>query len=335
MQFPVWSTMPQGDVELIENEVRWGILGCGDVTEVKSGPALQKAGRSTVAAVMRRDGEKAKDYAARHGIGKWYDDAGSLIADPEVNAIYIATPPSSHAQLAARAFGFGKPVFVEKPMALDLAECDLMIDAAQKANQSLIVAFYRRALPRFEKFRALVEEGTIGTPRVTQITQLSPRSAHPDVAWRLDPAEGGGGMFFDMQSHTIDWLQFVFGPATEVKGLTARQAGDYLAEDFVGFTGLFGDIAVTGTAAYTVAETLEDVTIYGEKGSLSMSFFAHSPIILKLGDKTEQITVPDPAHMHQPFVERVVAHLIDGAPNPCSGEEARRVNWVLSEIYGK
>lgn len=319
---------------MITDEVRWGILGCGDVTEVKSGPALQQVDRSSVVAVMRRNGAKAKDYASRHGVANWYDNATALIIDPRVNAIYIATPPSSHAELTALAFEHNRPVFVEKPMARDVAECDTMIAAANKSGQSLIVAYYRRALPRFEKLRALIEDGAIGTPRVVQITQLSPSSSNPAEAWKIDPSVGGGGMFFDSQPHTLDWLQYVFGEAQNIKGLTLRQAGDYPAEDFVAFTGVFGDVAVTGTSAFAVGETREDVTIYGERGSLSMSFFSHTPITLKRDGTSERIEVDDPAHMHQPFIERVVAHLLDGASNPCSGEDARHTNRVLEEIYG-
>lgn len=319
---------------MIADEVRWGILGCGDVTEVKSGPALQQVNRSSVVAVMRRDGDKAKDYAARHGVANWYDSATALIIDPRVNAIYIATPPSSHAELAALAFEHNRPVFVEKPMARDVAECTEMIESAKKSGQSLMVAYYRRALPRFEKLRTLIADGAIGTPRVVQITQFSPRPSSPNVSWRTNPAIGGGGMFFDMQSHTLDWLQYVFGEARNVNGLTMRQTEDYPAEDFVAFTGVFGGVAVTGTCAFTVDETREDVTIYGEEGSLSMSFFSHSPIVLKKGGSSENITLADPAHMHQPMVERIVAHLLDGAPNPCSGEDARRTNQVLAQIYG-
>lgn len=317
------------------DEVRWGILGCGDVTEVKSGPALRKAGRSSVVAVMRRDADKAKDYAARHGVARWYGDADRLIADPQVDAIYVATPPSSHEDLTIRALAAGKPVLVEKPMAMSVAECDRMIGAARAADRSLMVAFYRRALPRFEKLRQLIIDGFIGMPRVAAITHLAPRATRPDVAWKVDPATGGGGMFFDMQGHTIDWLQSVFGPASRVVGLTARQAGDYPAEDFVGFTGLFGPVAVSGLCAYTVAETREDLTVHGETGSLTTSVFAPTPITRKGEDGIETFDIADPPHVHQPLVERIVAHLLDGAPNPCSGEEARQTSRVLGEIYGE
>src|SRR5882757_10269989 len=103
--------------------IRWGIIGCGDVTEVKSGPALQRATGSALVAVMRRDRAKAEDYARRHGVARAYDDAAALIADPDVDAVYVATPPSSHAAYTLAAARAGKPVYVEKPMALSHAEC--------------------------------------------------------------------------------------------------------------------------------------------------------------------------------------------------------------------
>src|SRR5436309_7352124 len=114
--------------------VRWGIIGCGDVCEVKSGPGFQKASGSALVAVMRRDGEKARDFAARHGVPKWYDDAQQLIADAEVDAVYVATPPDSHEQCAVAALRAGKPVLVEKPMARKFAECQRMVGAAQEAS---------------------------------------------------------------------------------------------------------------------------------------------------------------------------------------------------------
>lgn len=315
------------------SEIRWGILGCGDVTEVKSGPALQNVDRSSVVAVMRRNGPKAQDYAKRHNIARWYDDAQALIDDKDVNAIYIATPPESHMPLTLQALASGKPVFVEKPMARNLVECDLMIEAADAANQSLIVAFYRRALPRFEKMRQIIQDGSIGTPRLARITQFSERENRPNDDWRVDPETAGGGLFFDTQAHTIDWLNHTFGAPHNIKGLTLKQAGDYTAEDFVAYTGQFGDIAVTGTSAFAVGETREDVTVYGDIGSVSMSFFSHTPVALKTGNKVENFDVADPAHMHQPFVETIVAHLLDGAVNPCSGRDARHVNAVFAEIY--
>ena len=128
--------------------IRWGIIGCGDVTEVKSGPAFAKADGSALVAVMRRTAELAEDYARRHGVPRWYADAEALVRDPEVDAVYVATPPSSHREYVLLAARHDKPVYVEKPMAMNHRECLDMVAACRDAGVPLFVAYYRRALPR-------------------------------------------------------------------------------------------------------------------------------------------------------------------------------------------
>jgi predicted dehydrogenase len=213
--------------------VRWGIIGCGDVTEVKSGPGFQKARGSALVAVMRRDKAKAEDYARRHGVQRWYTDAGALVRDPEVDAVYVATPPSTHCDYPCcrRA---GKPVYVEKPMALDHVECRTMMDACAAAGVPLFIAYYRRAMPRFARIKALLEAGAIGTVRVAAVSVYRaftpPAGALP---WRIDPAISGGGLFVDLASHQLDLLDYFLGPITDVAGAAANQAGLYDAEDVV------------------------------------------------------------------------------------------------------
>ena len=135
--------------------IKWGIIGCGNVTEVKSGPAFQKAPNSALVAVMRRDAALAEDYAKRHNVPKWYSNAEDLINDPEVDAIYIATPPSSHKEYTILCAKARKPVYVEKPMALTFEECNEMINTCKEHNVPLFVAYYRRALPRFLKIKEI------------------------------------------------------------------------------------------------------------------------------------------------------------------------------------
>ena len=154
--------------------IRWGVIGCGDVTEVKSGPALQQAEHSALVAVMRRNGALARDYARRHGVPRWYDDASALIADAEVDAIYVATPPSSHLEYALLAARAGKPVYVEKPMAMTFAECRAMIDGCRAAGVPLFVAYYRRALARFLEVKRLIDSGAIGEVRFVTLTFSQP-----------------------------------------------------------------------------------------------------------------------------------------------------------------
>src|SRR5579872_5760792 len=181
-------------------KINWGMIGCGDVTEIKSGPAFNKVSNSALVAVMRRDGAKAADYARRHGVPRWYDDAAKLIHDPEVNAIYVATPPSSHEEYAIAALQAGKPVYVEKPMAESYAAACRMAEVVEGRGQGdgvkLVVAHYRREQPRFLKIKQLIGEKAIGEPLIARLELVKPRLtgeelADPKIAWRVNPAIAG------------------------------------------------------------------------------------------------------------------------------------------------
>ena len=192
--------------------IRWGMIGCGDVTEVKSGPGFQKASHSSLVAVMRRRGELARDYAERHRVPRWYDNAVALINDREVDAVYIATPPSSHKQYALMCAEAGKPVYVEKPMAVNFEECQDMIRAFEVAHIPLFVAYYRRALQRFLKIKDLVDSGAIGEVRFVNVTLYQPLGPEEisgaSLPWRVIPGLAGGGRFVEIASHTLDFLDY-------------------------------------------------------------------------------------------------------------------------------
>jgi len=281
---------------------------------------------------MRRDAAKAEDYASRHGIARAYSDADELINDAEVNAVYVATPPDSHADLSIRALKAGKPVLVEKPMALTQAECEAMIAAANDHKVSLTVAYYRRALPRFEKLRNIVQSGDIGEPRCVSVRHFRRAEHLPRQSWKLDPAVGGGGLFVDMQSHVLNWLEYVFGPAISIAGTVRQQSGEHAAEDLVSYSIGFESVVANGLCAYSTDQAIESVTIHGSKASVTTSFFKRSPIILSQNGVRSVHDVRDPAHVHQPFVERVIAHLLDGAENPCSPEAALRTTAVIEQL---
>jgi len=262
--------------------IRWGIIGCGDVTEVKSGPAFQKADHSELVAVMRRNGDLARDYAERHGVPRWYDQAEDLIRDPCVDAIYIATPPAFHKPYALQAAAAGKPVYVEKPMALNGPECDDMIEACQVAHVPLFVAYYRRALPRFLKIKELLDSGAIGEVRLVTTLYLRPALSgaqrDPQLNWRIDPKLAGGGLLLDVGSHTLDILDFLLGPVRSVQGQASSLGHLYPAEDTV--TGLFTyESGVHGVASWCfAAATAEDrIEISGSQGKLSFATFGDGP----------------------------------------------------------
>lgn len=319
--------------------IRWGMIGCGDVTEVKSGPGFQKADHSTLVAVMRRNGMLARDYAERHGVSRWYDDASKLINDPEVDAVYVATPPSSHKQYTLMAAAAGKPVYVEKPMALNFAECEEMIAACKTAGVPLFVAYYRRALPRFLKIKELVDSEAIGRVRFVSIALYQPASdlnAATPPPWRVVPAISGGGLFVDLASHTLDFLDYLFGPIAAVQGCAANQDGQYEAEDIV--TGLFqfeSGVQGTGVWCFTAAEKSDRVRIVGSNGDISFSTFDDRPIVLKTAAGLSEFSVSNPPHIQQPLIQTVVDELRGVGVCPSNGETAARTSWVMDEMLSR
>lgn len=316
--------------------IRWGIVGCGDVTEVKSGPALQQASGSSLVAVMRRDGAKAEDYARRHGVPRWYDDAAALISDPSVDAVYVATPPSTHARYAIEALRAGKPVYVEKPMAMDAAECEAMLAASEASGAPLFVAYYRRALPRFLKIRDLLAAGAIGVTRRVRVRlhrTLDPR--YTDAAslpWRVRPEIAGGGLFVDLGSHTLDLLDFLFGPITEVAG-EATGSGRYPAEDFVAMTFAFGN-GVQGEGEWNFRSDArrDEVCIEGETGRLRFASFDEQPIVLERADGTQRFDIAHPPHIQAPLIQSIVAELLGQGRSPSTGASAARTTRVIDAV---
>lgn len=320
------------------DKVRWGIIGCGDVTEVKSGPAFQKIKNSELVAVMRRTGELAKDYAERHHVPKWYDDADQLINDPDVNAIYIATPPGSHMEYTLKAARAGKPVYVEKPMARNFAECQEMIAACEKAGVPLYVAYYRRAQPRFLKIKELIINGAIGEVRCVSSTQYridSEAGKNPnELSWRVQPELAGGGLFFDLASHTLDILDFLLGPIKTVQGFASNQAGYYSAEDIVSGTYLFeSGVHGVGNWCFAAFENEDSNEIVGSKGKITFSTFGNEPVTLTTAQGTEEWSFERPQHVHQPLVETIVNNLTSENSNcPSTGWTGARTNWVMEEM---
>ncbi len=320
--------------------VQWGIIGAGDVCEVKSAPAMYKVDRSKVVAVMRRNAAKAADFAKRHNIGKWYDDADQLINDPEVNAVYIATPPSSHQELAEKVAKAGKPVYVEKPMAKTHAECQSMVDTFKKYDLPLYVAYYRRTLPNFLKVKELVDSGAIGDVRMVNIEMIKP--VKPDVIthlednWRVDPDVAGGGYFYDLASHQLDYLDYLLGPIEDAKGYSLNQTNNYSADDITVANFLFPNKVVgNGIWCYTAAQTVskEQTTIIGSKGHIIYGSFENTIVSWETesGEK-ESINFEMPQHIQTPLIQQVVDDLLGTGACVSSGVSAARTNKILEQI---
>jgi 1,5-anhydro-D-fructose reductase (1,5-anhydro-D-mannitol-forming) len=322
--------------------IRWGIIGCGNVTEVKSGPALQKAASSSLVAVMRRNGERARDYAQRHGVPRWYDDADLLIHDPGVDVVYIATTPGSHLEYALKVCAAGKPAYVEKPMARNHAECRQMIAAFQQAGLPLFVAYYRRGLPRFLKVRELIEAGRIGRVTAVSCRYSSPSHQRTDpqnLPWRFVAEQSGGGLFLDLGSHTLDILDFILGPLEDVAGTAVNLAGVYEVEDGVAMQFRTAQGALgTGTWNFASAVREDIIEITGTDGRISLSTFGNEPVRLIVGEGSEEFDLPNPPHIQQPLIQSIVDELHGNGKCPSTGESAARtsavMDAVLSGYYG-
>lgn len=324
------------------NKIRWGIIGCGDVTEVKSGPAFNLIEDSELIAVMRRDATKAEDYAKRHNVPKWYSDADKLINDKDVNAIYIATPPSSHAEYTIKAAEAGKPVFVEKPMAANYSDCVKMVDVCKQNNVPLFVAYYRRELPYFKKIQDLISANEIGDVRLVNIKLFSSikveDSKKENLPWRVTPEISGGGYFYDLASHQFDYLDNLFGSIKFAKGLSGNHAKLYPAEDYVTAVYEFeSGIAGTGSWCFTTApfNNYERTEIIGSKGRIEFSFFSQQSITLENQNGIKHINEEFPKHIQLPLITTVVEDLLNRGKCISTGESASKTNWVMDKILGK
>lgn len=322
--------------------IHWGFIGCGSVTEKKSGPAFSKVEGSDVVAVMRRNGEKAKDYAERHGIRKWYDRASDLINDPEVTAVYVATPPGSHAEYAIASMRAGKPVYVEKPLAASYEECLEIKKVSEETGVPCFVAYYRRTLPYFLRVKQLIDDKKLGDISTVQIRfALPPRDEdlHPEtLPWRVKKDLAGAGYFYDLASHQLDLLSFLLGDITHAEGFTANIAGLYDVEDAL--CGIFRfRSGVLGSGSWTFSapqNTRTDVIDFvGTKGKLSCSTFAFTPIVLETSEGTQEYTEENPENIQFYLIQSIVNYLNGNGGMPVSTcVSATVANWAMDKILG-
>ena len=323
-------------------EIKWGFIGCGEVTEKKSGPAFSLIEGSSVVAVMSRSADKARSYAQRHGIKHWYTDPQALLDDPEVNAIYIATPPSTHATFAIMAMKAGKPVYVEKPMAANYEDCCRINRISQTTGMPCFVAYYRRYLDYFNRVKQLVSGGEIGNVVNVQIRfAVPPRDLDynsRNLPWRVQADIAGGGYFYDLAPHQIDLLQEMFGPIIEAEGYTANRGGLYETEDTVCACFRFANgVPGSGSWCFLSHESAKEdsIQIIGDKGSVSFSVFTYAPISLHTQRGHEFIRVDNPPYVQLPLIKNVVEHLQGTAICTCDCVSATSVNWVVDRILGK
>ena len=319
-------------------EITWGIIGCGNVTELKSGPAFNKVSNSRLHAVMRRDASLAADYAERHKVPVWYSDANAIINDPEINAIYIATPPKFHEEFATAALEKGKFVYVEKPVTLNVNDCKRLVESVNRTQGKLVVAHYRRALPMFLKVKELVDDKVLGAIKSIRLVMHQPEEtnviASSSFNWRVVPELSGGGLFYDLAPHQLDIIQYIFGEANSYAGISANQSKKNEVEDAVsGIMKLNNDILFQGTWNFNMPSMLKEDScqIIGEKGYIQFPFFGNE-IRIVTDEGADMIEFHHPQHIQQPMIQQVVNYFLGKSTNPCSVEEALKSMEVMQSF---
>lgn len=319
--------------------IRWGMIGCGVVTEKKSGPGFYKARNSALVAVMSLVPGEAESYARRHGVPKFYLTAEELLADPDVDAVYVATPPAFHKQYALKAAEAGKIVYVEKPMALRYAEGLEVIAFCKEKGVPLFVPFYRRAMDRFIAIKNAVDSGEIGKPLTVEVMLRKPPTADEHAEkkpWRLTESASGGGWFVDMGLHTVDFLMFCFGDISSVRAFADNKGGLYEVEDTVTATWLHeSGVTATGTWNFASADAEDSVLIVGSRGTLSFPFFSDAEVLIKGAGGERRIAIADPEHVQMPFIQSVVDELNGIGRCPGTAESAARASWFADEVLAE
>lgn len=323
-------------------KINWGFIGCGEATEKKSGPAFNEVENSHVEAVFSRSEAKARSYAERHRIRKWYTDPQELILDPDVNAIYIATPPAVHTPFAIMAMRAGKPCYVEKPLAASYEDCIRINRISEQTGMKCYVAYYRRYLPYFHKVKELINSGVLGKIMTVQMRLIAPPRdldyQHGELPWRLQSNISGGGYFYDLAPHQIDLLQDYFGVIIKAHGYIANHAKLYPAEDTVNAVFQFeSGLTGSGTWCFATHESGRDdrIEVFGTKGRLAFSIYTYSPIHLYTSDGMQSIEVKNPPYVQLPIIKAVIEDMQGIGTCDCDSFSATPTNWVMDRILGK
>jgi predicted dehydrogenase len=285
---------------------------------------------------MRRDHAKAQDYAQRHGVAKFFSDAKSLINDPEIDAVYIATPPDSHKEYALLVAAAGKPCCVEKPLAPSHADCCVIVAAFAEKNIPLFVAYYRRSLPRFEKVKEIIESGKIGTTRHI-LWQLHKAASALDKSgeynWRTDQQFARGGYFEDLASHGLDLFAFYFGDYEKVQGVATNQQNWYSAFDAVSASWVHTN-GVTGCGFWNFgcSGNSDQADIFGSEGKIIFSVFDEKPICVISARGEESLHIDNPQQVQMPHVENLRDALLHNGIHPSTGASSLQASWAMEEI---
>jgi predicted dehydrogenase len=319
-----------------EPVVRFGLIGCGDIAAKRVAAALRDAPGSRLDAVSRRQADKAEEFGRRFGARRWHESWEELIRS-EVDAVYIATPVDLHARMAIAAAEAGKHVLCEKPMAIEVGECDRMLAAAAASGVKLGVAYYRRFYPILLRLKELLQEGAIGAPVVAEadaFEAFDPGPHHPR-RWIVEKSHSGGGPMFDFGCHRLEVFLNLFGTVAEVGGMSAEVALTRGVEDTAVAVLRFerGPVA-TVRVTHATTESKDTLDVYGRTGSIHIPKLNGPELRIRANGRETVEQHPPPGNLHQPLVDQFVRAVRGPEAPAVDGYVGREVNRLLAAILG-
>jgi predicted dehydrogenase len=318
-------------------KLRWGLIGCGDIASKRVAPALRDLPNCELTAVARNRSDLAPSFAERFGARRWFADWPALVRDEEIDAVYIATPVHLHADQTMAAAEAGKHVLCEKPMALNVADCERMIAACRAHHVKLGVAYYRHFYPVVARVKDIIHSGEIGRPVITQINvfeRFNPEPNHPR-RWLVEKVKAGGGPMFDFGCHRIEILLNVFGQITRTIGSTSSVLFDREVEDTaVALFEFESRMRSMLTVTHASSDSQDTMSIFGSAGSIHIPVLNQGTMTIRTaaGDRIE--THPPHSNLHQPLIDDFTQAVLTDREPQVTGAIGRDVAKIEAEIYG-
>ena len=318
--------------------VKFGLIGCGDISRKRVAPALRDSSLCELIAINRAQTDKAEAFAKEFGARRWYADWRELLADKEIDAVYVATPVYLHAKQVVAAAEVGKHVLCEKPMALNVAECRGMIEACKANGVKLGIAYYRHFYPVVKRIKEIMASGEIGTPVLAQCNAFEWFDVDPSHprSWLLDKRKSGGGPMMDFGCHRIEVLLDLLGKVKRVESLLSNSFFRREVEDVAVATLKFEQgIVATLTVTHSAREPRDTLDLFGSDGSIHVPVLNEGRLIVETTDgKREEFHAPAP-NIHQPLIEDFATAVIEDREPIVSGETGLAVAAIEAQMPGK
>ena len=320
----------------MSDQLRWGLIGAGDIVRRRVAPALIDSPSCDIVAVSRGRPELAAAFAADIGARRWYSRWQELVADPDVDCVYVATPVDVHAEQTIAAAEAGKHVLCEKPMAMTTAECDRMIAACRAHHVRLGIAYYRHFYPVILRVKTILESGDIGQPVFAQVNAFEyfdPAPDHPR-RWLLDPARAGGGPMMDFGCHRLEVLMHLFGAVRRTAAVTANVVFDRAVEETAAVLLQFeGGPCAAVTVTHAAEEPQDTLQVFGTRGSVHVDELNAGSLRIRTGNQSRVESHPPAANIHRPLIDDFVEALLTDREPAVTGEIGRAVAAFEDVIY--